>query len=65
MTNKLNTLFIIVFASTLLLFVGLAIFPVEDSKRVKALYPLFGHFYPNASTNTFSIPNSRYGSGIR
>jgi len=65
MTNKLNTLFTIVFTSTLLFFVGLVNFPAEGSKRAKILHPLFGHFYPNASTNTLSIPNSRYGSGIR
>jgi hypothetical protein len=63
--NKLNTLFTIVLASTLLFFIGLASLPAEDSKRAKILHPLFGHFYPNASTNTLSIPNSRYGSGIR
>ncbi len=62
--NRLNHLFI-VFMLILLLLLGLTYSPKAPVKRTGMFIPLFGHFYPEASTNVFSMPNSRYGSGIR
>lgn len=62
--NRLNHLFI-VFMLILLFILGLACSPKAPVERTDIFIPLFGHFYPEASTNVFSMPNSRYGSGIR
>ena len=63
--NKLNELFVIFMLIILLLLLGLVYFPKAPVKRTGILVPLFGHFYPEASTNVFSMPNLRCGSGIR
>jgi hypothetical protein len=63
--NGSKSLILIALASTSLLLLGLTYSSEPPSERVEVRLPLFGHFYPNAGTNGFSIPNSRYGSGIR
>ena len=63
--NKLNNLFAVALVLAFSLFLGLTYSHKAAPKRAKTSYPLFGHFYPNASTNILSISNSRYGSGIR
>ena len=55
---------------SLLILLGLTFSSEVAPKRIKKLYPLFGHFYPDkssmiVSTNNLWVPNSRYGSGIR
>lgn len=63
--NKPDRLSAVILMSALLLLFGLAPPDKEPPERAERLFPLFGHFYPGASTNVFSIPNSRLGSGIR
>tara|TARA_Y100000310_G_scaffold187385_1_gene187425 strand:+ start:354 stop:581 length:228 start_codon:yes stop_codon:yes gene_type:complete len=61
-----KSLFAIAFISVSLLFLGLTYSSKAPPERVKTFFPLFGHFYPEKSTNmSSSMPNSRYGSGIR
>jgi len=63
--NKPNNLLAITFTSAFLLFAGLTYSPEASSEKPSILYPLFGNFYPEESTNFVSIPNLRKGSGIR
>tara|TARA_R110002020_G_scaffold244317_3_gene457993 strand:+ start:1220 stop:1531 length:312 start_codon:yes stop_codon:yes gene_type:complete len=68
--SPLRSLFAITAASTFVLLLGLTRFPEFAPKRIKELFPLFGHFYPDkssliVSTNNLWVPKSRYGSGIR
>ena len=63
--NKLNELFVVFMLAILFFLIGLAYSPKTPVKRTGMFVPLFGHFYPESSTNVFSMPNSRYGSGIR
>lgn len=60
-----KSLFAIIFMSTLLLFLGLTYSSKAPSIKTQTLFPLFGNFYPQESTNFVSIPNLRKGSGIR
>jgi len=63
--NKLNNLFAVALVLAFSLFLGLTYYSKAAPKIAKTPYPLFGHFYPNTSTNILSISNSRYGSGVR
>jgi len=64
--NEPKSLFLIVLTAASLLFLGLTYSSEPPPERAEIPFPLFGHFYPEISTNiSFSMPNLRYGSGIR